>query len=149
MPELARVMREYKLRSPHSKPADYVFASGDGRGRDHRTAARGIKAAVKRAKLGDGISAHNLRHTFASILIVGLGYDAVSVSRQFGHTTPSFTQDTYAHMFDEAKHHDNLREKLEKGFGHLLADVNTVSTDTRNQPREEVPSGASIVAISG
>lgn len=32
------------------------------------------------------ISSHNFRHTFASLLIVELKYDVVSVSRQMGHT---------------------------------------------------------------
>jgi integrase len=149
MPELARVMREHKMASPFSQPTDYVFASDTGTARHHRTADRGIRAAVKRANLGDGISPHSFRHTFASVLIVGLGYDAVSVSRQLGHSTPTVTLSIYAHMFDESKHHNALREKLDKGYGHLLADGNKMSTSTLNLPQEEVPQSASISAIGG
>jgi integrase len=50
MPELARVLREHKLKSPFSRPADYLFASPDGGARDHRSTSRGIERAVKRAK---------------------------------------------------------------------------------------------------
>jgi hypothetical protein len=61
-------------------------------------------------------------------MIVELKYEAVSVSRQFGHTKASFAQDTYAHMFDKAKHADELRDRLEERCGHLLNGVDIVST---------------------
>ena len=149
MPQLATVMRAHKLRSPFSGPSDYVFANPDGRGRDHRSTSKGIERAVERAKLGDGISAHKFRHTFASMLIVGLKYDAVSVSRQIGHTKASFTQDTYAHLFDKAKHADELREQFEKGFGHLLEGVNTMSNEGGNQRQSRRRNVAAIAASVG
>ena len=149
MPQLANVLRAHKLRSPFSGHHDYVFASADGRGRDHRSTGRGIERAVDRAKLGDGVSAHNLRHTFASMLIVGLRYDAVSVARQVGHTKPSITLDTYAHLFDKAKHADELRDQFAKGFGHLLEDVTTMSNEGGNQPQSDLPPVTRIAASIG
>jgi integrase len=132
VPQLAKLLREHKLRSPFSAEADFVFCGPTGVGRDHRSTSKGIERAVARAELGDGVSAHSLRHTFASILIVGLNYDPVSVSRQLGHKNPSFTQDTYAHLFDKARHAAELRRRLDEGFGHLLDGVNAMSTDGRN-----------------
>jgi len=102
-----------------------------------------------RAKLGAGISAHLFRHTFASMLIVGLKYDPVSVSRQLGHEKPSFTQDTYAHLFDQARHGDKLRDELEKGFGHLLGNVNNVSNGDGNQAQSKPSKRVSIAASVG
>jgi hypothetical protein len=61
------------------------------------------------------------------VLIVGLGLDPVRVSKQLGHTNPSFTADTYAHLFDHARHAQDLRDRLDSGYGHLL-DVNKMST---------------------
>ena len=139
MPELARILRELKVRSPHSRDADFVFANPDGRGRDHRSTSRGIFRTVTRAKLGAGVSAHTFRHSFASMLIVGLRYDAVAVSRQLGHTRPSFTMDFYSHLFDKARHADELRNQLDQQFRHLLADVNIVASDGRNEPQDEPP----------
>jgi|GEM_PF-2119021 len=149
MPQLARVMREHKLKSPFSSPTDYVFANPDGRARDHRSTSKGIERAVARAKIGSNISAHSFRHTFASMLIVGLKYDPVSVSRQLGHEKASFTQDAYAHLFDKAKHADELRDRFEKGFGHLLGDVNTMSTGGGNEPQLEPAKVTSIAASIG
>jgi integrase len=126
IPQLAKVLKAHKLKSPYKRDGDFVFVNPDRRGRCHRSTSRGVKRAVERAKLGDGISAHSFRHTFASLLIVGLNLDPVRVSRQMGHTRASFTQDCYAHLFEEARHATEMRDELEQGFGHLLRNVNMV-----------------------
>jgi hypothetical protein len=38
-----------------------------------------------------------------------------------GHSNPATTLRLYAHLFDKAKHTDEVRDKLEAGFGQLLA----------------------------
>jgi integrase len=147
IPDLARVLRAHKLKSPFSTPTDYVFAAPDGSPRDHRSTSRGIERAVKRAKI-EGVSAHNFRHTYASLLIVGLGQEAVVVSKQLGHTKASFTQDTYTHMFDKARHAAKLRDDFQKGFGHHLVST-AMSTGGRNEAQDEPVTEASISLISG
>jgi integrase len=120
MPQLASVLTTHKLASRHSQSGDYVFPAPAGGGRDHRSTSKGIERAVNRAGLGSGISAHSFRHTFASQLIVGLGLDPVRVSRLLGHTSPAFTASTYAHMFEQSRHADELRERMADGYGRLL-----------------------------
>lgn len=66
-----------------------------------------------------GVSAHVLRHTFASVLIYQ-GRDVAFVARQLGHTTPSTTWDTYIHLFNEAKQADQARDQLDAEFGAVL-----------------------------
>jgi hypothetical protein len=39
---------------------------------------------------------------------------------QLGHTTPATTRRFYAHLYEQAKHADEARDKLADGFGHLL-----------------------------
>jgi integrase len=148
MPQLGRLLREHRVASPHCRDADYVFAAPDGRGRDHRSSSRGVERAVERAKLGDGISSHSFRHTFASVLIVGLRLDPVRIARQLGHTNPSFTQDTYAHLFEQARHANELRDQLEHGFGHLL-DVNVVSTGAGDEAPPRPTAVAGVTPIRG
>ena len=67
------------------------------------------------------MSSYNLRHTFASLLIVGVRLDPFAVAAQLGHTNPGTTLKVYAHLFDKARHADEAREALAAGFGHLLA----------------------------
>ena len=69
--------------------------------------------------------------------------------RRAGHEKASFTRETYAHTFDKAKHADELRDRFEKGYGHLLGDVNTVSNEDGNQPQPEPSNDASIAASVG
>ncbi len=63
------------------------------------------------------------RHTFASHLIVDLKLDVAHVSRILGHARPSITLDTYTHLFDQAAHAADIRERMaESRFGALLAE---------------------------
>lgn len=119
-PQLARVLREHRMASRFKATGDFLFPAPDGRGRDHRSTSRGIERAVERAKLGEGITSHVFRHTFASVLIVALKLDPVSVSRQLGHRNVTITLNTYAHLFEQAKAADDMRDRLDAGFGHLL-----------------------------
>ena len=64
---------------------------------------------------------HDLRHTFASHLIIDLGLDGVQVSRLMGHASPSTTLNIYAHMFDEARHAADIRARMARSaFAGLL-----------------------------
>lgn len=126
-PQLAKVLREHRMASRFKDGDDFVFPAPDGRGRDHRSSSRGVERAVARAGLGDGISSHVFRHTFASLLIVALRLDPVSVSRQLGHRNITITLNTYSHLFEQAKAADEMRDRLEAGFGHLLR-AGTVSS---------------------
>jgi hypothetical protein len=39
-----------------------------------------------------------------------------------GHKDPAVTLRRYAHLFERARHADDMRDKLSEGFGHLLAE---------------------------
>jgi integrase len=121
VPQLEKLLKAHRLASPFSGDDDFVFPGPDGRGQDHRAAGRKIERAVKKAELGEGISAHAFRHTFASLLIVGLKLDPVNVAAQLGHSNPNVTVGTYSHLFDKARAADSMRTALGDGFGHLLA----------------------------
>jgi integrase len=59
-----------------------------------------------------GLRFHDLRHTFASHLIIDLGLDVVQVSRILGHASASTTLDIYAHLFDQARHAADIRARM-------------------------------------
>jgi integrase len=121
IPQLAKMLRQHHMANLRKRPDDFVFPAPDGRGRDQRSTARAVERTLTRAKLdGQGLSSHSFRHTFASLLIVGLKLDPVGVAAQLGHSNPSTTLRIYAHLFDRARHADEAREKLAEGFGHLL-----------------------------
>jgi integrase len=122
IPQLAKMLREHRMASLHKQLGDFLFPAPEGRGRDHRSTGRAIERTLKRAGLdGQRLSSHTFRHSFASLLIVGLKLDPVSVAAQLGHSNPATTLRFYAHLFEQAKHADEARDKLAAGFGHLLS----------------------------
>jgi integrase len=116
---------------PHSAASDFVFATALGTPLGYRNVERrGVTRAAKEAGLNqDGappLRVHDLRHTFASHLVVDLKLDVAQVSRILGHARPSITLDTYTHLFDQEAHANNIRERMAKSlFGSILADDTT------------------------
>ena len=91
------------------------FVTGSSRGLGRALAASGLDR--------DGeprLRFHDLRHTFASLLIAE-GLNIMFVSRQLGHASPSFTLDTYGGLFDAAEHQRRATDALEASFAGTLA----------------------------
>ncbi len=124
MPSLAKLLREHKLASAHSAPTDPVFATRTGAPMNYRNVTRrGFAAAAVKAGIDrpgePRLRFHDLRHTFAALLI-SEGLNIVYVSRQLGHATPAFTLNVYSHLFDRAEHAQRASRALEEGFGSVL-----------------------------
>ena len=107
MPILRDILAAHKASAYRSGPDDLVFPTGTGgrRNKDNlrvsvllRTFARADELLEERGHvpLPKGLSAHKLRHTFASVLIA-CGEDPASVMAQIGHTDPTFTLRVYTH----------------------------------------------------
>ena len=64
---------------------------------------------------------HDARHTFASHLIIDLGLDVAQVSTILGHAQITTTLSIYTHLFDLARHADELKAKMAaSAFAALL-----------------------------
>lgn len=107
-PLLRDALVTHKATSKKAGPDDLVFPHVNGGRRDRNSLRSGVLVdAFARADeilidrghvpLPVGLSAHKLRHTFASLL-VACGEDPASVMRQLGHTDPGFTLRVYTHM---------------------------------------------------
>jgi integrase len=124
MPALGRILRESRVSSRFSGDDDPVFVSTAGTPMHYRNInRRGLSVAAERAGLNGGdrpnLRFHDLRHTFASLLIAE-GANIVFVSRQLGHASPDITLRVYAHLFDRAAHAEHTRQALEGGYGKLV-----------------------------
>jgi len=74
---------------------------------------RRARAAVTQATDGwPPLRFHDLRHSFASHLIIDLALDVVQVSRILGHASVTITLDVYTHLFDQARHSSEVRTKM-------------------------------------
>ena len=126
IPQLARLLRIQRKASRFSRREDWVFATGCGTPYGHRNASRRCLArAADRAGLNDDgwptLRFHDLRHTFASHLIVDLGLDIAQASRILGHARITITLDIYTHLFEHARHARDIRTRMAASpFANLL-----------------------------
>jgi integrase len=110
--EIRPVLRDeliaYKMGRRRTDHGDLLFTTAAGTARDKDNVrskvmqpvlarADEILAEAETMPLPSGVTAHKLRHTFASILFA-IGEDAPYVMGQLGHADPKFTLRVYAHM---------------------------------------------------
>lgn len=124
-PSLVEMLREHRreaLARGHASPESFVFASEVGTPLHFRNVGRrGLDTALARAGI-DGtpkLRFHDLRHTFASLLIAQ-GATILWVSRQMGHSKPSITLDVYGHLFQAEEHEQRHSDRMEAAFGTVL-----------------------------
>ena len=95
------LVRETLLALPRNitggKSISFVFAKSTGEGL--KSIRNGFEAAVKRAEIGKHIRFHDLRHTFASHLVMR-GVDLRTVAKLMGHRDIRVTM-RYAHLAPE------------------------------------------------
>jgi integrase len=107
LPALRDELTSHRYAHAGAAPTELVFPTSTGSRRDKDNAReRVVRPVVAHANellakrgetpLPEGVSAHKLRHTFASILYVR-GEDPPYVMAQLGHTDAGFTLRVYAH----------------------------------------------------
>jgi integrase len=122
MPALATLLQQHRNQSQFSSADDYVFATRVGTPTHWRNlSSRSLKPALKKASI-QAIRWHDLRHTFASLLIAG-GANVIFVSRQLGHSSSQITLGVYAHLFDRDEQAQRTREMLESTLGDAVRGV--------------------------
>jgi len=103
-PSIALFLRQYRadremerllLGKPLSKD-NLVFSSGDGTPIDPGTLTHNFARIARKAGL-PGTRFHDLRHTFASLMLLA-GIHPKIVSEMLGHSSVAFTLDVYSHV---------------------------------------------------
>ncbi|HEU0237841.1 MAG TPA: site-specific integrase [Micromonosporaceae bacterium] len=90
----------------------WVFTDEDGRPLNRRSLERAWVAAVAAAGLPK-LGMHQLRHTFASMLI-GAGQSVKVVAERLGHSTVTETLNTYTHLWPADE--DRTRDAVDDAF---------------------------------
>lgn len=125
-PQLVSKLRAHRRELAEAGHEDWVFHTGVGTPFGHRNVTtRALNDAAGLAGLDDGtwprLRFHDLRHTFASHLIIDLRLDVAQVSRIVGHARVSTTLDVYTHLFDEVRHSHEIRSLLAgSAFAELI-----------------------------
>jgi integrase len=125
LPALRDELTSHRHARADAKPADLVFPTSTGSRRDKDNAReRVIRPVVTHADeflaerghgpLPAGVTAHRLRHTFASLLYVR-GEEPPFVMAQLGHTDAGFTLRVYAHAIAPRRRRQGAPQGARRG----------------------------------
>jgi integrase len=151
-PSLALFLRQYRNRREAEylllgKPLredDLVFSNANGSPMDPGTLTHNFARIARRAGLS-GTRFHDLRHTFASLMLLA-GIHPKIVSEMLGHSSVAFTLDTYSHVIGglqqaAVRRLDEVLQpeiKRSQDVGKMLAtdsDLDTASGQIRTDDR--------------
>ena len=121
-PKVISELKKWKLACPPNS-LDLVFPSSFGNPMDCRNMVkRYFESTLEKAKIPK-IRFHDLRHTFASMLIEQ-GENIKYIQKQLGHSKPSVTMDIYAHLFNDEnpKAASRLEERIFQNGSKTVAD---------------------------
>lgn len=99
LPALRRLLVEWKVRSPRTRPDQLVICTADGGAVQERNLRRALDDAKVTAGLdttAERLSWHSLRHSFASMLATDLELAGTTLARLTGHADAGFTLKVYA-----------------------------------------------------
>jgi integrase len=109
-PYMMRELKKWRLACPPSE-LNLVFPNETGGPLNHNNVvSRYFEPALTAAELGK-VHFHDLRHTFASLLIEQ-GENITYIQTQLGHSSPSVTLNVYAHLIKP--HDQSAAKRLEK-----------------------------------
>lgn len=140
-PLLRDLLAAHKATRYTGDPDGLVFPNASGSARNKDTLRGGVLLGAfartdeilerrGQVPLPRGLTAHKLRHTFASIL-VACGEDPASVMAQLGHTDPKFTLRVYTHIM--------RRGPAERARLKALVDGDPIEPAKLPMPAREVP----------
>lgn len=137
LPSLALFLREYRterqaeclfLRKPLSED-DLVFSNINGNPMDPGTLTHKFARIAQKAGLA-GIRFHDLRHTFASLMLLA-GIHPKIVSEALGHSSVAFTLDVYSHVIPGLQ--EAAAKRLDKVFELGLTEMKNVGKMSANR----------------
>ena len=103
---------------PKSRQAALVFTTPAGVPVRRTRFSPIWRPAATAAGLGDGVTFHDLRHYYASLLIRH-GESVKAVQRRLGHKSAVETLDTYSHLWPDSE--DRTREAVDAVLGRAAA----------------------------
>jgi len=100
---LAKLLKEWRLRSPYASDDDFVFPTHDGNFRgSYDTWSRAIKRVLEIEKIDRHFTPYTFRHFYATLLAHKTQNDFVKVADRLGHTNVNFSRSVYCERLDDA-----------------------------------------------
>ncbi|HEY6151054.1 MAG TPA: tyrosine-type recombinase/integrase [Gaiellaceae bacterium] len=133
-PTLVEALVAHRLESDFSGDDDLIFPNANG---DPMDAANFVRREFRPALRRAGVPLvrfHDLRHTFASLLIAQ-GLAPKLISEQLGHASIAITMDRYGHLFDQS--YADASDAIEQAFE--LPSVEDAVAAASGPPASTVP----------
>jgi integrase len=112
-PTLVEALVAHRLESDYSGDDELIFPNANGGPMDAANfVRREFRPALRRAGV-PLVRFHDLRHTFASLLIAQ-GLAPKLISEQLGHASIAITMDRYGHLFDQS--YADASDAIEQAF---------------------------------
>lgn len=97
-----------------ASPEGIIFTTALGNLHWHEHyGTRIFQRAVKRAKLPEGTSSHDLRHHYASVLLAA-GESVIAVAERLGHEDAALVLSTYGHLMPDSE--DRTRRAVDQAW---------------------------------
>ena len=129
-PTVLKELKKWKLACPKSD-LDLIFPNGAGQPINYSNLVqRHFRPALKNANL-PMIRFHDLRHTFASLLIEQ-GENIKYIQTQLGHSSPTVTLNVYAHLMN------STNQRAACGLENTIFSENGDQMETSQQKRATV-----------
>ncbi len=119
-PSMMAELKEWRLACPPNR-LDLIFPNRAGQPINHNNLVkRYFEPALKKAGI-EKIRFHDLRHTYASLLIEQ-GENIKYIQSQLGHSSPTVTLDVYAHLMKPVNHEAacRLENTIFEADGHKM-----------------------------
>lgn len=146
-PRLIQVLKEHRAQQNETRLKvgsswvnnDIVFCDNEGNALDaDNLYHRDFKAILKKAELR-AIRIHDLRHTFASILIAA-GHNLKYIQDQMGHSSIKVTMDLYGHLMPEV-YVGAAKKSEDFVFGNVMVTDKEKGVTPEAQPLDMFGSG--------
>lgn len=92
--DIQKILRDYRASCGHI--SGLIFRSQSDKYLHQSTYRKHFKRQLEAAELPPNIRVHDLRHTFATLMLQS-GVDPTTLSKLIGHTSPAFTLKQYTH----------------------------------------------------
>ena len=110
------ILRAWQIKQ--APGIDLIFSTPQKPLQSPREALRKLNAAEDRAGI-DRYTLHELRHTYASLLI-SRGVDLPTIAEQMGHTNAGITLTIYAHLYNKEEGRKKVLDALDDAIGRVL-----------------------------
>ncbi len=125
--ELARILREFRMRRGYPPDEKLVFDMGSGKPLDPDYLSKHLwKKLLKYTEYRENLRWHDLRHTYATLMLTQ-GESLKVISNQMGHSSIKVTGDRYAHLLPSVGQEaaKRLERTVFKSGGSLVEESNT------------------------